>query len=140
MHEDYSRTEEHAGSSERSFGFVLAGFLVIVALAPLLHTPRESIRWWALGFGMVFLALALLWTAPLRPLNRLWTALGLLLYRLISPIALGLLFYLTITPLSFMMRILKKDPLRLRRDPAAESYWIRREPPGPPPESMKQQF
>jgi hypothetical protein len=38
------------------------------------------------------------------------------------------------------MRMLGKDPLRLRRDPDAASYWIHRTPPGPTPESMKNQF
>jgi hypothetical protein len=30
--------------------------------------------------------------------------------------------------------------MRLRRDPNAASYWIIREPPGPAPETMRQQF
>jgi hypothetical protein len=33
-----------------------------------------------------------------------------------------------------------KDFLRLRIDRSAKSYWIEREPPGPPPQSMKNQF
>jgi hypothetical protein len=38
------------------------------------------------------------------------------------------------------MRALGKDPLRLRRDPEAKTYWIDREPPGPAPETMTEQF
>ena len=30
--------------------------------------------------------------------------------------------------------------IRLRRDPGAASYWIERDPPGPKPESMVEQF
>jgi hypothetical protein len=30
--------------------------------------------------------------------------------------------------------------LRLRFDPSAESYWIERVPPGPAPETIKNQF
>jgi hypothetical protein len=33
-----------------------------------------------------------------------------------------------------------KDPLRLKRQPNTDSYWIPRRPPGPPPETMKDQF
>lgn len=140
MHEDFSREEEVEGSSDRSFGLVMAGFFALVALAPLLHAPHNAIRWWALGLALAFLGLALLWTAPLRPINRLWLKLGLMLFHVLSPLALGLLFYLTITPIGILMRACGKDPLRLRRDDGASSYWIAREPPGPPPESMKNQF
>jgi hypothetical protein len=60
--------------------------------------------------------------------------------KLTSPIVLGLLFYGFITPLAFAMRLAGKDPLRLKFDRAADSYWIRRDPPGPEPESMTNQF
>jgi Saxitoxin biosynthesis operon protein SxtJ len=137
-HEDFSRQEDIKASSDRSFGLVIATFFLIVAFWPLIHA--EPIRWWALGVAAVFAILALLWTAALAPLNKLWTKLGVLLYRVVSPIVLGLLFFVTVTPMALLMRILGKDPLRLRRDPNAASYWINRTPPGPAPDSMKNQF
>jgi hypothetical protein len=39
-----------------------------------------------------------------------------------------------------VMRAFGKDFLRRRREPSAASYWIAREPPGPAPDSMKNQF
>jgi hypothetical protein len=53
---------------------------------------------------------------------------------------MGLLFYLTVTPTGLLMRLFRKDPLRLRFDPEAKSYWIERQPPGPAPETMRHQF
>jgi len=53
---------------------------------------------------------------------------------------LGIMFFVVITPMALVMRALGKDLLRLRFDRAAASYWIDRTPPGPPPESMKDQF
>jgi hypothetical protein len=38
------------------------------------------------------------------------------------------------------MRAFGKDFLRLRLDRTAKSYWIDRTPPGPPPQSMRNQF
>jgi hypothetical protein len=38
------------------------------------------------------------------------------------------------------MRLFGKDPLRLRFDPAAGSYWIKRDPPGPTADSLNNQF
>jgi hypothetical protein len=138
MHEVFNRQEDIKPSSDRSFGLVVATFFLIVSLWPLIH--GHSIRWWALGVSAVFLVLALLWTAALAPLNKLWTKLGVLLYGIVNPIVMALLFYGTVTPIAMLMRMLGKDPLRLCRDPDAASYWINRTPPGPAPESMKNQF
>src|SRR5262245_5083490 len=140
MHEDFTRKETVEGSSDRSFGFVMVAFFGLVALFPMLHGPLSSVRWWALVVAAAFLALALLWTAPLRPLNRAWLKLGLLLSKIVSPVVMMVLFYATVTPIGVLMRWAGNDPLRLRLNAAAASYWIPREPPGPAPDSMKQQF
>ena len=87
-----------------------------------------------------FLAAALVWPGVLAPLNRLWTRFGLLLHRLVSPLVLGVMFFLVITPMGLVMRALGKDPLRLQRDRAARTYWIDRQPPGPAPDSLNNQF
>jgi saxitoxin biosynthesis operon SxtJ-like protein len=137
-HEDFSRQESIKPSSDRSFGLIVATFFLIITFWPLIHA--EPIRWWALGLGAMFAALALLWTAALAPLNKLWTKLGVLLYSIVSPVVMAVLFYVIVTPMALLMRMLGKDPLRLRRDPGAASYWIHRTPPGPAPESMKNQF
>jgi len=42
--------------------------------------------------------------------------------------------------LSLVMRLLGKRPLKLEFNPGAETYWIERTPPGPAPETMKNQF
>jgi hypothetical protein len=93
-----------------------------------------------LGVAAAFAILALLWPALLAPLNKLWLKLGLLLFKVVNPIVLGLLFYVIVAPIGLLMRALSKDPLRLRREPEALSYWIVRSPPGPEPDSMKNQF
>jgi Saxitoxin biosynthesis operon protein SxtJ len=137
-HEDLTREQYVEGSSDRSFGLVIAAVLLLVALGPLRHghTPR----WWALAVAVVFALVALAKPALLARLNRLWMKLGILLGKVVSPIALGILFYGVFTPLAVVIRLTGKDPLRLKLDPAADSYWILRKPPGPPPDSMTNQF
>jgi hypothetical protein len=34
----------------------------------------------------------------------------------------------------------REDPLHRRFDPAADSYWIKRDPAGPPPDTFRNQF
>jgi Saxitoxin biosynthesis operon protein SxtJ len=126
--------------SERSFGLVFATFFAVISLTPLLRHPAGPVRLWGLAIAAVFLVLALTWTAPLRPLNWLWFRVGLLLHAIVTPVIMGLLFYSTMTPIGLLMRLAGKDPLRVRRDVSASSYWIPRDPPGPAPETMKNQF
>ena len=137
-HEDLSREEHVEGSSDRVFGLVFAGVFLVIAGWPVVH--GVSPRWWALGVSAAFGLVA--WVRPvwLARLNRLWMKLGILLGKVVSPIALGILFYGVITPVGAVVRLTGKDPLRLKRDPAADSYWIARKPPGPPPDSMTNQF
>ena len=138
-HEDLTREQHVEGSSDRSFGLVFAGvFLVIAGWPSLFH--GEMPRWWASGLAVAFALVALLKPALLAGLNRLWIKLGVLLGKVVSPIALGVVFYCVVTPIGAVMRLTGKDPLRLKLDAGADSYWIPREPPGPPPDSMTNQF
>lgn len=138
LHEDFSRADHVEAGSDRSFGFVFAGFFAIWSA---LSWWKGHTSWhWALPLAALFLLVALTKPTLLAPLNRLWLKLGLLLYKVVNPIVLGLLFYATITPIGLLMRAFGKDFLRLRLDHGASSYWISRQPPGPPPESMKNQF
>src|SRR5207247_87623 len=106
----------------------------VIAVWPL-HRGQPG-RWWALPVSGVFLLLALTYPFLLRPLNRIWTQLGFLLSRVTNPIVIGAMFFVIFTPVAFFCRLLGKDLLRLAPAPGAESYWIRRQPPGPDPESM----
>jgi len=90
--------------------------------------------------GGTFLLLALLFPQTLSLLNQLWLKVGCLLQRVMTTVVTGLLFYTSVTPMGLLLRLYGKDLLRLRRDPNARSYWIERRPPGPAPETMRNQF
>ena len=137
-HEALTREETVQGSSNRSFGVVFAVVFAIIALLPLFH--GGSVRLWSLGVAVVFAVLAFFAPQVLAPLNRLWLKLGLFLHKIVNPIVLGIMFYGVVTPTGLLMRLLGKDPLRLKRDAGARSYWIKRTPPGPKPESLGEQF
>jgi hypothetical protein len=132
-------TEEASGpGSERAFGVVFAAVFAVVGLLPLLggHAPR----WWSLLVAAALLGVALLAPRALAPCNRIWFRFGMLLHHVMTPLVLLVLFVLSIVPIALLLRICRKDLLRLRPDPDADSYWIAREPPGPPPESLGRQF
>ena len=137
-HESYDRREDVKGSSNRSFGVVFAIVFALIGLLPLL--VGGGVRVWSLAVCALFLVCALVFPSVLAPLNRLWLRFGLLLHKIVSPLVLGIMFYLVITPIGLLLRSFGKDPLRVAFDKQASSYWIERVPPGPSPESFKDQF
>jgi hypothetical protein len=137
-HEAFERDETIVAGSDRSFGLVMAGAFAVVTALNAWHAGR--IWPWTAALAAVFLIAALLRPAVLNPLNRLWLRFGLLLHRIVNPVIMALLFYGTVLPTGLVMRAMGKDLLRLKREPDAASYWIVRGPPGPAPESMKDQF
>ena len=137
-HESFGRDEPVQTSSNRAFGLVFAAVFLIVGVWP--WAFGGQIRLWSIAVGAAFLAAAWFWSAALAPLNRVWTRFGLLLHRIVSPIVLGVMFFLVVTPTGLLMRALGKDPLRLRFDRDARSYWIDRRPPGPAPDTLNNQF
>ena len=137
-HEVFSRDDNVVAGSDRSFGMVMAVALAAVTLLNGWHAGR---LWpWSGGLAALLLAVALVRPQALNPLNRLWLKFGLLLHRVVNPIVMALLFFGTVWPTGFVMRVMGRDLLRLKREPDAASYWIVRQPPGPSPETMRDQF
>lgn len=138
LHERLTRREELKTGSDRTFGFVMAGAFAIISI---ISWWNAHTSWhWTAPVAAVFVAVAVLYSPALNPLNRLWMRFGLLLHAVVNPIIMGLLFFGAVTPTALVMRLRNKDLLRLKREPGAPSYWIERRPPGPAPESLKDQF
>jgi len=137
-HEHQSHGRKVEMGSNRAFGLVFAAVFTVVALLPLKDGGEPVL--WAGGVAGAFLLVALIYPRLLAPLNRVWFWFGLGLHRVVSPLVMGLMFFVVITPMALLMRLSGKDPLRLKRDPAAASYWISRDPPGPHPDTLRRQF
>src|SRR5215470_11318917 len=87
-----------------------------------------------------FLLITLTRPRWLHPLNRAWMAFGFVANIVMSSVLMAVIFYGVITPLACVLRRAGQDPLRLRFDSGVASYWLERRPPGPAPETMKNQF
>ena len=125
--------------SDRRFGLFFAA--LSAGLAAWLAWRAQVAPAAAAGLcGVAFAVFALLAPRRLAPLNRAWAALGALLARIVNPIVLGLLFFVVVTPYALAMRLVRRDALRLARDPSAASYWIERAPPGPDAASFERQY
>ena len=125
--------------SNRSFGLLFtAVFLIAAAYAWFKDFSGQWVQIWLVISG-IFFSMALLFPAILAPLNKLWFSLGLALGKVVSPVVLGVLFFVVITPVAIGMRLFGRDALLMKKR-AVSSYWIDRNPPGPAPESFKDQF
>jgi hypothetical protein len=125
--------------SDRKFGWF---FVAVFALGGgYAFWQSHNIAWTISLFAVALAFLILAIAAPnlLAPLNKLWVQLGLLLGRIVSPIVLGLIFFVLITPVALVTRLGGRDALRLKKQNSA-SYWVDRDPIGPPPDSFKNQF
>ncbi len=136
-HENPSTSVSTAGSSDRSFGLVFAGFFTVVGAYRFVLSAADYWWWWVVA--AVFAVAAGFIPRVLTPLNRGWTAFGLLLHTIVSPVVLALLYLFAILPTALIVRGMGKDLLRLSRDPAATTYWIKRGEAGETG-SMKDQF
>lgn len=138
FHEDYRRQAPLPAGSDRSFGLVFATVFGFIGLWEVLKGTDWG--YGALVLAASFLALALARPAVLAPLNRLWHRFGLLLHGIVNPLIMGLIFLFAVVPTALIMRLSGKDPLRLKIDRDAQSYWVDRRPPGPAPDTMRNQF
>ena len=125
--------------SERRFGLL---FVVVCALVAAYGWHKGWAKFFVGAFvaASIGFALAALFVPKvLRPLNFAWFKLGELMGKVVSPIVLGVIFYLLITPFGVIGRLFGRDELKLKRG-NLDTYWISREPPGPPGESFKNQY
>jgi hypothetical protein len=137
-HEVFTRDEKIIAGSDRSFGIVMAAAFAVVTALNGWHAGR---LWpWTAGLSALLLVAALARAQVLNPLNRLWLRFGLLLHRVVNPVVMALVFYGAVWPTGLVMRWMGRDLLRLKLEPDAASYWIVRQPPGPSPETMRDQF
>jgi hypothetical protein len=125
-------------SSDRAFGMTFAVFCGVVALLQVRGNPHAALAWTAAG--AVFLGVAFVRARWLHPLNVVWTKFGLLLHSIVNPLVLGVMYFGVLTPTALVMRLRGADPMRKHFEPESPSYWQPRRPPGPPPQSLEDQF
>ena len=120
--------------SNRSFGIVFSVVFLLISLYPL--TNDENLRLWSLIISIIFFFLGILNSNLLKPLNKLWFKVGLILGKIITPLVMGIIFFFVVTPIAILMRLFRKDLLNLKFN-KNNSYWIKK---SGPKSKMKNQF
>ena len=121
-------------NSGKSFGILFFIIFFIIGIWPLINS--ENLRLWSIALSFLFLISALINASFLNPLNKIWIKFGLFLGSIISPIIMSIIFFFVVTPISFVMKVLGKDILNLKRN-NNNTYWIDK---SGPKSKMKNQF
>ena len=116
----------------RQFGWIaLVGFGFIAAIAWFeklifafgLGDARQFVAGVFACLALYSVLFALVWPRGNIPI---YVSLGILSYPIgfvLSHVIMGSLFYLLISPIGIIFRLMGRDPMERRWDPAAESYW-----------------
>jgi ABC-type uncharacterized transport system permease subunit len=108
----------------RKFGLTVGGVLAAIAVL-LFYFEKPSAIYCAVIGGLLILCGAL-FPQLLKPLNKVWMGLAIVLGFFMSRLILTVLFYLVLTPISFLAKFVGKKFIVLKYDKSAESYWEKR--------------
>ena len=90
--------------------------------------------------SIVFLSLAFICPLLLKPVQKLWMSLAVLLGWFMTRVILIILFYLVVTPIALLARLCGKYFLNTKLDRNAKSYWITRKAATSDKKSYENQF
>jgi uncharacterized BrkB/YihY/UPF0761 family membrane protein len=109
----------------RKFGLLVGGVFAAIGVWLLLkHKPAGP--WFAAPGGLLML-LGLVTPRALRHVYVGWMAMAFTLGTVVSTVVLTLFYFLVITPTGLGARLLGKDFLSQKLNPAAKSHWLPRD-------------
>lgn len=128
-----------SGTSElRKFGLLVGGVFILLGSLALwnykAYYPNLLIP------GAILAAVGAIFPTILRWPYVVWMSVAFVLGFIMAHVVLTIFFFLMVTPIGVLARLTGKDFLRLKRHPAAVTYWIPREPKPSKPSDYERQF
>ena len=124
--------------SNRKFGFFFTVIFTIISIY-LFFYDNYNTAYIFLVISVIFFVITILKAELLLPLNKLWMRFGFILGLIINPVVLGIIYFLVFTPTGLMMRLFKRDELRIKLK-KRNSYWKLRSKRDVNIDLFKQQF
>ncbi len=109
----------------RKFG-VTVGIVILLISASLYFLDKDSFIYFGI-IGILLLLFGIILPNLLKPLNKVWMTLAIILGWFMSRVILFILYYVIITPIGFFLKLIGKDFLHLKIDKTSQSYWEIRE-------------
>ena len=111
--------------SNRKFGFFFTIVFLIISIY-FYFQNSYSVLLFTLTLALVFLILTLIKSKILTHLNKLWMKFGYFLGKIISPFVLGAIFFGIFTPVSLLMKLFKRDELRIKIQ-KRDTFWKKKD-------------
>ncbi len=109
----------------RNFGFVVGG--VLIAIGAFLFWKERPAWPYFLTPGVVLVVLGLIVPSILKPLQKLWMAMAVVMGFFMTRVILTILFFCMVTPLGVIAKITGKRFLELKTAKDKTSYWNKRD-------------
>ena len=110
----------------RQFGIAVG--IVLGFLGGLFFLREKDYYFYFLILCAVFILSGLITPILLKPVQKIWMSLAILIGWFVTRVILTVLFFFVVTPMGILARIFRKDFLDVKFDRNADSYWITREP------------
>ena len=123
------------------FGYLVFGFLTLIASYRLYYYSQLFVALYLLAFGVLIVFLAKYQPIWIFYLWRAWMIVALLLSKVMTPLILGLMWVFAVVPTACALRLAGKMIVDMRfRDEAAVTYFKTRDPKSNDFELLKRQF
>ena len=106
----------------RKFGFTVG--IVLVLLGGVFWWRGREFYVYVLAAGGLLLFFGWAWPIVLKPIQKVWMTLAVVLGWFMTRVILSLLFYLVFVPIGGIARLFGKNFLDLKLNSSTESYWI----------------
>lgn len=122
----------------RKFGITLGIALGVLGGLFLWRGKAFFVYFFIIGAALLLLA----FTVPLilKPFQKVWMAISIVMGWCMTRVILTVLFYGILTPIGLIARVCGKDFLDKKIDKNVKSYWVLRTAPAPDKKSYEHQF
>ena len=106
--------------------FGLTVGIVLVMISVLLFYFGKPSAIYFMAVGVVLILTGLIYPLVLKPINKVWMGLAILIGFVMSRVILTLFFYFVLTPISFLAKKFGKKFIDLKYDKSSDTYWEKR--------------
>jgi len=122
----------------KKFGLTVGTVFVLIGIVLFIFEKPAS--YYSGGIGCILILFGVFYPNILKPVNKVWMTLALILGWFMSRVILIILFYLVLTPVGLIAKLSGKHFLDLKIDKERTSYWVKRKKESSTKIDLERQF